>query len=130
MENKIVAHTRDGRVVKGMTHDFNPQQDSFHVLPAEGGGIPLRLSISELKALFYVKDYFGNREYKAPHSFGAGAGLGPRCVVTFFDGETIFGTTPDYEASAVGFTLYPSDPDDNNDRLFVAKSAVREIVFP
>lgn len=130
MENKIVAHTRDGRVVKGITHDFNPQQDSFHVLPAEGGGIPLRLSVSELKALFYVKDYFGNREYKAPRSFGTGSGLGPRCVVTFFDGETIFGTTPDYEVSPVGFTLYPSDPDDNNDRLFVAKSAIREIVFP
>jgi len=42
----------------------------------------------------------------------------------------IFGTTPDYVEGAIGFTLYPSDPEDNNLRLFVVRDSVREIRFP
>ena len=41
MEQKIVVHVRGGAVHKGVTHDFSPGQTSFHVLPAEGGGVPL-----------------------------------------------------------------------------------------
>ena len=130
MENKIVAHTRDGRIYKGLTQDFDPGRETFHVLPAEGGGIPVRLTVSGLKALFYVKDYFGNREYNPPPGFGPSPRNGRRCVVVFEDGEVIFGTTPDYVEGAIGFTLYPSDPEDNNLRLFVIRASVREIRFP
>lgn len=126
-ESKIVAHTRDGRVVKGLTLDFEPGRDIFHVLPAEGGGIPVRLAVGELKALFYVKDWLGNRAYDPPAGFGPAAAKGRRCVVTFHDGEVIFGSTPDYRADAPGFTLYPSDPADNNERLYVIAAAVREV---
>lgn len=129
-ENKIVAHTLDHRVVKGLTHDFDPAQEFFHVLPAEGGGVPVRVHIADLKALFYVKDFLGNRDYNAPRRFGVAAARGRRCVVTFSDGEVIFGFTPDYAEGAVGFVLYPSDPDDNNEKLFVAAAAVQHIEFP
>lgn len=130
LEHKIVAHTRDGRIVKGLTHDFDPARELFHVLPAEGGGVPLRLRVPELKALFFVKDWLGNREYSAPAGFGPGTPRGRRIVVTFSDGEVIFGFSPDYAPEAPGFTLYPSDPADNNERLFVSTAAVKEIQFP
>ena len=39
MEQKIVVNMRGGAVHKGVTHDFSPKQDAFHVLPAEGGGL-------------------------------------------------------------------------------------------
>ncbi len=129
-ENKIVAHTRDGRIVKGLTHDFDSSREVFHVLPAEGGGIPVRLRVADLKALFYVKDWLGNRDYDPPAGFGPGMAHGRRCVVTFQDGEVIFGFTPDYAEGAVGFTLFPSDPADNNERLWVLSAAVKEIQFP
>lgn len=129
MEQKVVAHTRDGRIVKGITHDFDPAGDSFHLLPAEGGGVPVRLRVGDLKALFYVKDYLGNREYRAPRHFGAAITNGQRCVVTFHDGETVFGSTADYDEEAVGFTLYPADSDDNNLRIFVVRAAVKEVLF-
>ncbi len=130
MENKVVAHTIDGQVHKGVTHDFDPGAEFFHLLPGEGGGVPLRLRVRDLKALFYVKDYFGNRDYKAPLGFGSSASRGRRCVVTFHDGEVIFGTTPDHVEGSTGFTLFPSDPEDNNLRLFVVQRAVKEIRFP
>jgi hypothetical protein len=130
VENKIVAHTLEGRIVKGLTHDFDPSRSVLHVLPAEGGGVPVRLEFAQLKALFFVKDYLGNRDYDPPPGFGPGAPRGERCIVTFEDGEVIFGTTPDYANHAGGFTLYPSDPADNNVKLFVVRTAVREVKFP
>jgi hypothetical protein len=129
-ESKIVAHTRDGRIIKGLTLDFDPAREGFHVLPAEGGGIPVRLTVAELKALFYVRDWLGNRDYRPPSGFGHANPPGRRCVVTFHDGEVIFGFTPDYDAAGVGFSLYPSDPADNNERIFVVAGAVQEVRFP
>jgi hypothetical protein len=38
MENKIVVHMKDGVIRKGVTHDFEARKDTFHLLPAEGGG--------------------------------------------------------------------------------------------
>lgn len=129
-QSKIVAHARDGRVVKGLTSDFDPGRENFHVLPAEGGGVPQRLALGELKALFFVKDWLGNRAYNPPPGFGPARPRGRRCVVTFDDGEVIFGSTPDWSEGSTGFTLYPSDPADNNESLFVCSSAVRDVQFP
>lgn len=129
MENKIVAHTADGRILKGITHDFDPTRESFHLLPAEGGGVPLRLALAELKGLFYVRDFLGNRAYNPPPGFGPAPQRGKKVVVTFHDGEVIFGSTPDYIPGSVGFTLFPSDPEDNNERIFVIQAAVGEVRF-
>ena len=57
MEEKVVAHYRDGRTLRGHTHDFKPEADMFHLLPSEGGGIPTQVRLTDLKALFYVRDY-------------------------------------------------------------------------
>ena len=35
MEQKIVVNLRSGAVHKGVTHDFSPNKEAFHVLPAE-----------------------------------------------------------------------------------------------
>lgn len=115
--------------MKGITHDFDPARDCFHLLPAEGGGIPLRLAVADLKGLFYVRDFLGNREYTPPGDFGNTSHHGRRVVVTFHDGEVIFGFTSDYVPGSVGFTLFPSDPEDNNERIFVVLNAVREVRF-
>jgi hypothetical protein len=130
VENRVVAHLRDGRIRKGIVHDFDPSAEAVHLLPAEGGGIPIRIVTSELKALFFVKDFVGNREYRAPNAFGKSHTPGRRCIVTFLDGESIYGTAPQYDRDARGFMLYPVDDADNNIKLFVSHSAVREVSFP
>lgn len=130
MENKVVVHMRGGAIHKGYTRDFHSGRDSFHLLPAEGGGVPLRLDLSEAKALFYVKDYLGNADYDPPAGFGPARPEGTRCVVTFDDGEVIFGSTPDYDPEGIGFTLYPSDPADNNVKIFVVRESTAKVEFP
>lgn len=129
MENKVVVHMQDGAIHKGVTQDFRPDADSFHVLPAEGGGIPMRITLREAKALFYVKDYMGNRDYNTRKVFENVRGDGRHAIVTFEDGETIWGAVPSYDPKAMGFDFYPSDPDDNNLRIFVVNSSVRSIEF-
>jgi len=126
MEQKLVVHRKDGTVHKGVTQDFDPDQAAFHVLPAEGGGVPVRMKLDELKALFWVKDYLGNRHFVARRAFGAQAAAARKAVVTFEDGEEIWGTLEGGEYPA-GFFLVPADPGDNNLRVFVVRSALREL---
>jgi hypothetical protein len=129
MENKVVVHMRDGSVHKGITNDFRHDSETFHLLPAEGGGVPLRVVLKSMKALFYVKDYIGNRDYQSRKAFEMVRREGRRAVVTFEDGETIWGIVPTYDPNASGFDFYPADPDDNNTRIFVVNSSIRSVEF-
>ena len=129
MEDKVVVHMRDGAIHKGITNDFRPADDSFHLLPAEGGGVPMRLQLRAMKALFYVKDYIGNRDFQTRRAFEQSRRDGRKAIVTFEDGETIWGVIPAYDPNASGFEFYPADPEDNNTRIFVISSSVRSVEF-
>jgi hypothetical protein len=130
VESKVVVHALGGHIIKGVTQDFRPGRTRFHVLPAEGGGVPRPVQLEDIKALFFVKDFQGDSDYDPPPDFGPAPDRGRRCIVTFEDGEVILGSTPDYEEGAAGFTLYPSDPADNNERIYVSRRAVTSIDFP
>ncbi len=128
MENKVVAHMKDGTIHKGLTHDFSPDRESFHLLPAEGGGLPIRLRLEAMKALFWVKDYIGNRDFVARKQFDDAQRRGRRAIVVFQDGEEIWGTLGEgADDNPLGFFLFPADPEDNNIRIFVVRSFVREV---
>jgi len=128
MEQKIVVHMRDGSIHKGMTHDFVPKQPSFHLLPAEGGGVPMRVTLEGMKAMFWVKDYVGNREFVGRRDFDASSkSEGRRAVLTFHDGETIWGTVTEDDPSAAGFFFIPADDRDNNIKIFIVRTSLKEL---
>jgi len=130
MEQKIVVNMLSGVVHKGVTHDFSPKQASFHVLPGEGGGVPIRVNLSDMKAIFWVKDYLGNRDFIARRDFDPGrAALGRRAIITLGDGETMWGTVTDDDPTALGFFFVPSDERDNNLKLFVVREGLKELRF-
>jgi hypothetical protein len=130
MEEKIVAHFRDGRTQRGYTHDFRPDVDSFHLLPSEGGGIPTTVRLDDLKALFYVKDYgFMRRQVDRAKQFGETPPPGQKIIVEFKDGEKIWGVTEQYSADSRGFFFVPADPGENNSRIFIVNSSVKQIMF-
>jgi hypothetical protein len=126
MEQKIVVHTKEGKIFKGVTQDFQPDLEAFHFLPAEGGGVPVRFRLDDLKALFWVRDYLGNRHFVARREFGA-ENKGQRAVVTFADGEEIWGTLDNGAENEPGFFLTPVDREDNNIRIFVIRSALKDL---
>lgn len=127
MEQKLVVHRKDGAIYKGVTQDFDPQREEFHFLPAEGGGIPMRMRIDDMKALFWVRDYLGNRQFVARRAFDEVGTERRRAVITFDDGEEVWGTLDGDSEGERGFFLIPADARDNNLRIFVVRSALKEM---
>ena len=128
MENKIVVHMKDGSIHKGVTHDFAPDKEGFHLLPAEGGGVPIQVGLEKMKALFYVKDYIGNRDFVAQMSFDAERRERRKAIARFEDGEEIWGfVDAGAEKEGNGFFFHPADQRDNNIRIFVVRSALKEL---
>ncbi len=127
MENKVVVHMKDGAIHKGLTQDFDAGRESFHLLPAEGGGVPLKVPVEEMKALFYVKSWMGNRDFVARQQFDDARRSGRKAILTFEDGETMWGTIPDSSEEGRGFFFFPVDDEDNNIRIFVVRSSLKEM---
>ena len=128
--NKVVARFADGRLLKGMTADFFPNKDLFHVSDAfaEPGAEPVEVRAQDLKALFFVKDFAGNPGYQEAKEF-VRPPVGRAIRVVFKDGEVLVGTTQGYQPGRPGFFLEPADPDSNNERCFVVSAATQEISF-
>lgn len=128
MENKIVVHLKNGTIHKGVTHDFDPGQPAFHLLPAEGGGVPMRVAVEDMKALFYVKDYVGNRDFVARRQFDEAHRAARKAIVSFHDGEEVWGMLGEgADENEAGFFFFPADTRDNNIRIFVIRSAIKEL---
>jgi len=132
---KTVVKFNDGRIVKGFTTDFSPEKDVFHIRSVkrdstEGEGEQIEVSLDSIKAVFFVKDFLGNKEYKKVRTFN-GYESGPpsqrKIVVIFKDGENFYGTTHSYSPERKGFFVFPIDEKDNNDRVFVPRSALEKV---
>jgi hypothetical protein len=124
---KVIMRYADGRIIKGYTNDFFPNKPVFHARPIDSNPADkgVEVSIKELKAVFFVKDFTGNSEYNEEKSFPEGQHpTGRKVEVTFSDGEVLVGSTLGYDPSRPGFFVTPSDPQSNNLRVFVISAAV------
>jgi hypothetical protein len=128
--NKVVARHADGRIVKGATTDFSPEKEIFHVLPAGTGAKPVPVRLSELKAVFFVRDLEGNPAHEERKEFDpVKPPVGRKIRVEFRDGEVLVGTTVGYQPGRPGFFLVPADATANNARCYIVASAVRRVDF-
>jgi hypothetical protein len=128
---KVVARYANGRVIKGFTQDFFPNKDRFHLyLVAKPSGEAMEVIVKELKAIFFVKDFVGNRVYKERKKYIEGEQPSGRKVeATFMDGEVLVGSTLGYEANRPGFFLFPADPKSNNMRVFAVSPSVKKVRY-
>jgi len=132
LQNKVVARFADGPVVKGMTADFFPNKDIFHisVTGAPEDADPVEIRMQDLKALFFVKDHAGDSEHVERNEFDPShPPVGRRIRVVFKDGEVLLGTTTGYQPGRPGFFLNPADPDSNIERCYVVTAAAEDIGF-
>ena len=128
MLHKVVVRYKNGTVVKGTTSDFAPNHTTFTLQPEpSGAGEPASINFDELKAIFFVHSFQGNREYREQKLRIPEGTIGRRYLLTFTDGETMRGTALGVNLSRHGFLLFPSDPGGNNKRIFVMHSAVKEL---
>lgn len=129
----MVVKYKDGSIIKGWSTDFNPNKDIFHLHPLEEYGDKLvEVDVNELKAVFFVKDYQGNKDYQKVRTFEGQPQPIPtqrKIVIIFKDGENFYGSTHSFNPERKGFFAYPIDPHDNNERVFVVKPAVNSVKF-
>ena len=88
--------------------------------------------LANLKAVFFVKDFVGNKNHERfqgfpPNKEGA---YGKKTVVKCKDGETLYGFTESYAPNRTGFFLFPCDPGSNNIKIFVVQTFVAKVEFP
>ena len=125
---RAVVRFLDGRVLKGITHDFAPAKPKFHLAPRGSAAVkPVEIEVASLKGLFFVHSWEGDAKRVDDNTFDRAAGQGRRVVVTFTDGETLAGFTMGYAADKLGFFVVPADPLSNNARVFVVNAAVRKL---
>jgi hypothetical protein len=129
---KVVIRYADGRVVKGHTRDFFPNKTSFHLEVVSDGsdGKVIEVQLSELKAVFFVRDFLGNPSYEERKHFLEGQLFtGRKVQVTFKDGELLIGSTVGCDPKRQGFFFFPADPGTNNLKIYAVTSAVSKIEF-
>jgi hypothetical protein len=130
IRNQVVVHFRDSSIQKGYTHDFTPLRDSFHLTLEDGSGKVLNVDISQLKAIFFVKSFDGDRNYVEKKFFeqvDQSRFRGLKIRVVFKDGEIMRGISLGYNENKKGFFLIPVDPDCNNDRIYIISDACKDI---
>ncbi len=130
VENKVVVRFRDGRMVKGYTHDFHPNREIFHVSEVQEGGKVIDVSTSLLKAVFFVKTFEGNKDHRSSDDFSMESLKnvpGLKVKVTFSDGEVMYGSTHGYAPERKGFFIFPADKKSNNDRAFIIVESTDEV---
>lgn len=128
----MVVRFADGRVLKGMTADFFPTKDVFHVsvAGAAADAEPVEVKRQDMKALFFVKDYDGDPQHVKRNEFDPARPPAGRAIkVTFKDGEVMVGTTTGYQPSRPGFFVEPADPESNNERCYVVMAATEQVSF-
>jgi hypothetical protein len=125
---RVVARFRNGKVVRGYTNDFHPSKPHLHLTPEDNNSDAMFVVVSQLKAVFFVRDFAGDPSRVDSTEFDT-ANHGRKVEVTFQDGEVLRGTTLGYRNDGTGFFIQPADTGSNNMRVFVAPGSTRSVKF-
>ena len=132
LKKKAVVKYHNGDIIKGWVEEFKPERESFFLFPLIGYSEEERMEIdfNSLKAVFFVKDFTGDKNYKKVRTFNIDFKITPsqrKLIVNFIDGEHLYGTSYNYGRYEIGFFVYPIDPKDNSERIFVVRKAIEKI---
>ena len=124
--HEVVLRYRDGHLHRcTLTREFTPLD---FAVEAEGDdGETIQVNISDLKAIFFLKD---PRRREAQMQLGATVGDSPAGAparVEFFDGEIVHGRVEEYRMENSGFFLYPTSPESNNEMIFVVARSINTL---
>jgi hypothetical protein len=128
MAHKVVAHFIDHTIVKGTSMDVDPGKRFCHVLTEDQGSV--EVDLSQVKALYFVKDFGGRPEYNETGEAKDGDSRlrgSHQARITFQDGEQLSGLMNRYPPNRPYFFVLPMDPASNNVRILVNREAVVEM---
>jgi len=135
--NKVILHFLDGKLLKGYMQDFTIADDVVFIQDASDDSQKVR--VKDLKAIFFVKKFEGDKAYRERKSFEGSKPAGRRMFLRFKDGESLTGCVDGdipwekgfflEEKKMNGFFLIPSDSDSNNIKVFVVASSVKDVTM-
>jgi hypothetical protein len=114
--HRVVVHTLEGLVKRGVLEDTD-LDGPFLALAAQPGAEAESLATEKVKAIFFM---LAPGEKPPPAE-------GKKVRVTFRDGRQVAGFSPDYRETGVGFFMIPGDTRTNTGRIWVYRSAVRQV---
>ena len=124
----IVAHFIDGSVQKGISLDVDAKKPVCHL--KSDSGATSEIALADVKALFFVKSATGQASYQESKEIVPGDTrlVGAKRVrVVFADREEIVGLMNRFPPITPYFYMLPVDPQSNNIRILVNRSAVKKI---
>ena len=130
IQKKVVVRFRDRRVVEGGTYNFKSNRDIFHVTEAHDDKKIIGISMSQLKAIFFVKTLEKERDRRGPEDFSLESFddvPGRKVKITFSDGEVMYGIIQGYTPHMNGFFIFPADEESNNKRAFVIRESTAAV---
>ena len=124
--NEVVLRFRDGNLTRcSLTRDFTPLD---YVVEAETDeGETVKASMSDLKAVFFLKNPQRREAELQLGSMAVEPPAGAPTRVEFFDGEIIHGVVQEYRMEESGFFLYPTSPESNNEKVFVVARSINTL---
>jgi len=140
-EERVAARFNNGKVLKGYVKDFTADSEMVFLDDAASGMNHI-IPINDLKALFFIRTFEGDREYRDKKAFGLSPSKGRKVFIKFKDKESLIGfidgevpfqkgftlAKPD-GTEDTGFFLAPSDNDSNNIKVFVVGSAIENVTI-
>lgn len=135
--DKVVLRFRDGKILKGHLSSFSDESKVINIDDSVGAG--MNISSEELKAIFFVKSFEGDKEYRERKAYSRKDSKGRKIYVRFTDNEALFGYLENDMPREKGFYLFkrddrktgffvlPVDDASNNIKVFVFNSAVKDV---
>lgn len=124
---KAVVRLLDGKVHRGFCRQEDVKEDSVRIILQDGK--EETFSLSEIKGVFFVKDFKGNPEYEPVKFLDKHSGRASALVrIEFLDDEVLEGLVRDHTGllQSSGFYLWPSDENTNNGLIYIVKKAVKK----
>jgi len=137
---KVVARFNNGQILKGHVRDFEACSETVTV-EDPGTHTVHKISIDELKAVFFVKTFTGRSEYVEKKTFGIRKNPGRKVFVKLKDNETLVGyidgdipwvkgfSLAKEGNEAKGFFLVPVDSESNNIKVFVVGTSIQDVTI-
>lgn len=122
----VIARARTGQLVPGYLEKGKLLNRGILKM-TDVSGVPVPIDIHKLKALFFVRDFSGNRDYLEEKTLVEDPPRpGLRARVRFEDNEMLEGVTENSLELLTdpGFFFWPGDQRSNNLLIYVLKSAL------
>ena len=123
---KVVVRFKDKKLLKGKISNFSPFRSFFQLELLNGNSVIV--NIDKIKAMFFVKSFEGNKQYKYKYEDEL-FWVGDKMTLKFNDGEKMVGYAQYFDFTPKGYFMTPADVNGNNTYVFASKSAIDSMSF-